>query len=85
MPAALLGLLRAAIPFAATLFGGYFLSDVYNERMAAKQAQVKADYPAIIQNTVKRSPDKWKFFAVAGLIFGAVTVFLTNFLTKKLR
>lgn len=81
MPAALLGLLRAAIPWAATLFGGYFLADVYNERMAAKQAQQKADYPAIISNTIKRNPDKWKFLAVGGVLFGMLTVFLT----KKLK
>jgi len=81
MPAALLGLLRAAIPWAATLFGGYFLADVYNERMAAKQAQVKADYPAIITETIKKKGDKWKFFGIGALLFSLLTVFIT----KKLK
>lgn len=81
MPAALAGLLRAAIPFLATIFGGYFISDVYNERMAAKQAQAKADYPAIISNVVKKKADFWKFIAIAGLIFGGVTAFIL----KKLK
>lgn len=81
MPAALLALFRAAIPWAATIFGGYFISDVFNERQAAKQAQVKADYPAIIGNTFKRDPGKWKFLGIAGIMVGMLTVFLT----KKLK
>lgn len=78
MPAALLALLRAAIPFAATLFGGYVLSDVYNERQATKQMGVKADYPAIIGRTFQRNPDKWKFLAVGGVAVGALIVFISK-------
>ena len=81
MPAAFLGLLRAAIPFMATIFGGYFLSDVYNERMAAKQAMAKADYPAIIGNVVKKKSDFWKFLAIGGIVAGSVIAFVT----KKLK
>ena len=81
MPAAFLALLRVAIPFMATIFGGYVISDVYNERMAAKQAQAKVDYPAIVQRTMKVKADKWKFVAVAGIILGVVVAFLT----KKLK
>lgn len=82
MPAAIMGLLRAAIPFAATLFGGYFLSDVYNERQATKQMGIEPSYPAIIEKTVKKNPDKWTFLAIGGLIFGALIVFITNFIKK---
>ncbi|MBA7532143.1 hypothetical protein ES705_24369 [subsurface metagenome] len=78
MPAAFMGLLRLAVPFMATIFGGYFISDVFNERMRAKQAQQKADYPAIIQRTLKSKAAFWKFLAVAGLIFGVVVAFLTK-------
>ena len=81
MPAALLALLRAAVPFMATIFGGYFISDVYNEKMAAKQAMTKTDYPAIIGNVVKKKADFWKFIAVSGIIAGTVIAFLT----KKLK
>lgn len=81
MPAALLGLLRAAIPFMATIFGGWFISDVYNERQKAKQAQAAVNYPAIVQQSVKNKADFWKFLAIAGLITGA----LVAFLTKKLK
>lgn len=81
MPAAFLGLLRAAIPFMATIFGGYFISDVYNERQTAKQMQQKADYPAIIGNVVQKKADFWKFLAIAGLITGAGFAFIT----KKLK
>lgn len=81
MGAALLGLFRMAIPFAATLFGGYFLSDVFNEKMKAKQAQQKAEYPALIGRTLKQNPEKWKFLAIGGLAVGA----LVAFLTKKLK
>lgn len=78
MPAALLSLLRAAIPFMATLFGGYFLSDVYNEKQASKQAGVVAEYPALIGNVFKRNPSKWKFLAIGGLIVGAVIAFISS-------
>ena len=81
MPAAFLALLRVAIPFMATIFGGYVISDVFNERQAAKQAQTKVDYPAIVQNTLKTKADKWKFVAVAGLILGVIVAFVT----KKLK
>lgn len=85
MVAPLLSLLRAAIPFMATLFGGYFLSDVYNERQASKQAQVSADYPALITNTFKRNPAKWKFLAIGGLIVGAIIAFISSKFTKNRR
>lgn len=78
MPAALLSLFRMAIPFAATIFGGYFISDVYNERMKAKQAQADASYPAVIQRSVKGKADFWKFLAIGGIIFGAAVAFLTK-------
>jgi len=78
MPAALLGLFRMAIPFAATIFGGYFISDVFNERMRAKQAQEKGDYPAILQKVWKTKAAFWKFLAIAGIIFGVVVTFITK-------
>lgn len=77
MPA-LLALFRMAIPFAATIFGGYFISDVFNERMRAKQAQEKGDYPVIIPKVLKKRAAFWQFLAVAGLIFGMVIAFLTK-------
>lgn len=78
MPAALLGLIRAAVPFAATIFGGYFISDVFNERMRAKQAREKGDYPSILQKVWKTKAAFWRFLAVAGIIFGVVITFLTK-------
>ncbi len=81
MPAALMSLLRLAVPFAATIFGGYFISDVFNERMRAKQAQEKGDYPAVVQKVLKLRAPFWRFLAVAGIIFGVVIAFLT----KKLK
>jgi len=78
---AILGVLRAALPWAATLLGGYFISDVYNERQKAKAAQMPANYPALIQKSLKEKGDFWKFAAIAGVLFSAVTVFLT----KKLK
>ncbi len=81
MPA-LLVLLRAAIPFAATLFGGYFISDVFNERQKAIQATQKVDYPAIIGSSFKRRGAFWKFVAVAGLLVGIIIAFITKRLSK---
>ena len=81
MPAAFMALLRVALPFMATILGGYVISDVYNERQAAVQAQAKADYPAIVQRTLKAKAGKWKFVAVAGIILGVVVAFVT----KKLK
>ena len=78
MPAALMALLRAAIPFMATILGGYVVSDVYNERQAAIQAQAKVDYPAIVERTFKAKAGKWKFVAVAGIILGVIVAFLTK-------
>ncbi|MCK5546061.1 MAG: hypothetical protein KAI27_01725 [Rhodospirillaceae bacterium] len=74
-------MLRSAIPFVATILSGWFISDVFNERQAAKQANMKVDYPAIVQNVAKRKADFWKFLAVAGLITGAISAFLI----KKLK
>lgn len=81
MPAAFLALLRAAIPFLATIMSGWFISDVFNERQAAKQAQQKVDYPAIVQNVARKKADFWKFLAIAGLITGAGVAFIS----KKLK
>ena len=81
MPAAFLALLRSAIPFVATIMSGWFISDVYNERQAVKQAQGKVDYPAIVQNVAKKKADFWKFLAIAGLVTGAVA----GFIIKKLK
>ena len=81
MPA-LLALFRMAVPFAATILGGYFISDVFNERMRMKQAQQKEDYPAIIQNVWKRKASFWQFLAMAGLAVGVVVSFITKKLGK---
>ena len=81
MPAAFFALLRSAIPFVATILSGWFISDVFNERQAAKQANVRVDYPAIVQNVAKKKADFWKFLAIAGLITGVFSAFLI----KKLK
>lgn len=78
---ALFGILRAALPWAASILGGYVVSDVFNERLRAKQEQAKSDVPAVIGAAFQRNKAKWGFFALGGLAVGALTVFLT----KKLR
>lgn len=81
MPA-LIALFRMAVPFAATIFGGYFISDVFNERMRAKQAREKGDYPAVVQKVWKTKAAFWQFLAIAGLIFGVAVTFITKRLGK---
>lgn len=78
---ALFGILRAALPWAASILGGYVVSDVFNEKMRAKQEQKKQDLPAVMSEAFKRNKSKWAFFALGGLAVGGLTVFLT----KKLR
>lgn len=75
---ALLGILRAALPWAATILGGYVVSDVFNERMRAKQEARKTNAIAEVKEAYKKNRAKWGFFAAGGLAVGALTVFLTK-------
>lgn len=77
MPA-VFALFRAALPWMATIFGTYFLTDVFNEREATKQAQAKANYPAIVTGVFKRNPGKWTFLAIGGLIVGVIVAWMTK-------
>ena len=79
---AILAVLRAAIPFAATIFGGYFVSDVFNERQKAKQAQAAINYPQLIGKSFKSKGGFWKFLAIGSLAVGGLVFIIQKFLSK---
>lgn len=83
MPA-ILALLRAAIPFTATLLSGFALGDLFQTVAYRKSQNIETPpqkIPGLLPEIFKRNPAKWKFLAVGALAMGAITVFIT----KKLK
>lgn len=82
MPAAFFALFRAAVPFAATIFGGYFLSDLMELFRLRREKEPKPNPLPMIPEVFKRNPAKWKFLGIGAIIMSALIIFITKRLGK---